>query len=136
MIIKCFHDNFRVNTFKQTISSTRLWHKMTWPKTIKICNCLPNWVFAKCNKLNITKRAKKPKSWLCGSSCSDFSVSEKKRQRQWGENTYILDSELNIDCIGGKRNIALFTSTQEALKTGNVNMYWNTKSSVVHLLMG
>lgn len=61
---------------------------------------------------------------------------EKKKGKENGEKTYVWDSKPNIEFIRGKENLAIFTSTQEALKAGNVNMHWSTKSSSVHMIMG
>lgn len=111
MLIKFFLDNSRVNTFKQTTSSTRLWQRIMWPKTLRLCDCLPNWVFAKFKKFGIRKSAIKEN---CGymDPYAPISVSLRRKDKENGRRKVIsFYSQLIIDYVREKGTSNYFISS-------------------------
>lgn len=101
MLIKFFHDNSRVNTFKQTTSSTRLRQRIMWPKTLKLCDYLPNWIFAKFMKFGIRKSAIKENCCYVDPHVP-ISVSLRRKDKENGRKVIFFYSQLIIDYVREK----------------------------------
>lgn len=102
LLIKLFHDNSREVLLNKPLhlpDSDR--ELIMWPKTLKLCDYLPNWVFAKFKKFGIRKRAIKEN---CGyvDPHVPISVSLKRKDKENGTKVLFFDSQLDIDYVRGK----------------------------------